>query len=159
MDLTVQSELEHVEQMAVTAARTGERHRDEAVGAAAAHASIALATLLHVGMLTRAEEADWRERLGTALGDPKRLALRGYTITVQGGPQRERTIEERARSAYSACQGLSLTQLAWAHHTAATESAIADALAADASDPERVRRACALGFADRGKEQVTQHEF
>ncbi|MEA2271930.1 MAG: hypothetical protein QOI98_638, partial [Solirubrobacteraceae bacterium] len=159
MEATVHGELEQVEQLALTASRACEQHREEAVRAAASHASVALATLLHVGLISQAEEGEWRERLGRALGDWKRLALRNFKITLHGNSPREPTDDERARSAYTACRDLSLSRLAWVHHTGATESAIAEALAVEASDPERVRRACELGFADRGNEQVASHEL
>lgn len=61
--------------------------------------------------------------------------------------------------AYTTCRDLSLAHLAWSHHTAASESSITEALAAGADDPERIRRACALGFADRGRDQVKPHEL
>jgi hypothetical protein len=159
MEATVQGELDLVEQLALTASRAGEQHREEAVRAATSHASVALTTMLHVGLVSRAEEGEWRERLGRALGDWKRLERRNFTITLHGNSPREPTDDERARSAYSACRGLSVSRLAWVHHTAATESVIAEALAVEASDPESVRRACELGFADRGNEPVTSHEL
>jgi hypothetical protein len=92
MEAMVRGELEQVEQLALSASRTGERHREEALRAAASHASVALTTLLHVGLITRSEEAEWRERLGGAT-------------------------------------------------------------------PERIRRACELGFADRGQEAVRPHDL
>src|SRR4051794_4195817 len=157
MEAIVRGELEQVEQLALSASRTGERRREEARQAAASHASVALTTLLHVGLITRSEEAEWRERLGGALGDPTRLQRRRFSVRIDGDGQP--TAEERARSAYLVCRDLTLGRLAWLHHTAATESAIADALAAEASDPDRTRRACELGFADRGKEAVRPHEL
>jgi hypothetical protein len=54
---------------------------------------------------------------------------------------------------------LSLSQLAWVHHTAAVESAIADTLAAEAGDAERIRRACELVFADRGKDDLPPRQL
>ncbi len=149
MQANVLAELEYVEQRAVGAAATGEQHRERALTAVASHAAAALSTLLHIGLITPEEDAAWRARLGRALGDENRLARTGYTITV-GGP-RTPTAEDQARSAYLACRDLALTHLAWVHHTAANEAAIAEAVAGDAHDPMRVRRACELGFADRGK--------
>jgi len=149
----VLAELQYVEQRALSAATTGEQHREQALAAVASHASAALATLLHIGLITPDEDTQWRTRLGRVLGDANRLARTTYTI--KSGHSREPTAEDQARSAYSVCRDLSLTHLAWTHHTAASESAIADALANDASDPARVRRACELGFADRGKAVVT----
>jgi hypothetical protein len=159
MEAIVQGELEQVEQLALTASRATEQHREEAVRAAASHASVTLATLLHVGLICSAEEVEWVERLVRALGDPKRLARRSFTISRAATSPHEPTADERATAAYSACRDLSLSRLAWAHHTTATESAISDALAAEGSDPERIRRACELGFADRGKDEVPSHHL
>jgi hypothetical protein len=158
MEAIVQGELEEVEQLALTASRAGKQHREEAVRTAASHASVVLATLLHVGLICRAEEIEWLERLGRALADPKRLARRTFTISW-AATSHESTADERATAAYSACRDLSLSRLAWVHHTTATESAITDALATEANDPERIRRACELGFADRGKEEVPSHHL
>jgi hypothetical protein len=74
-----------------------------------------------------------------------------FRITTGGEDAAGPTTEVQARHAYAVCRDLSLTQLAWSHHTAATEEAITEALAAAAHDPERVRRACRLGIGDRGK--------
>jgi hypothetical protein len=160
MEAIVQCELARVEQLALAAARADERHRQDAVVAAATHAAVALSTLLHVGAITGAEETAWRERIGHALGDGRRLARRGYRITIEDeGAGRERSDAEIAQAAYVTCRDLSLTDLAWAYHTAATESAVAEALAASAGDPARVRRACEHGFADRGKDEVPEREL
>ena len=157
MEAVVRHELEHIEEMALDAGRANEQHREDAINAAATYASVALSTLLHVGLIAGPEEAAWRERLGLALGDKERLARRAYKITVNGA--RELSETDRAHMAYTACRDLSRTRLAWVHHTAATESAIADALAADASDPERIRQACKYGFADRGQEVVESRDL
>lgn len=91
------------------------------------------------------------------VGDRIRLAR--FRITTAGDEATEMTTEDQARNAYAVCRDLSLSQLAWSHHTAATEEAITEALAAGAYDPERIRRACRLGFGDRGKPIVEAHNL
>jgi hypothetical protein len=161
MESIVEGELKHVEDVALSAERTGAEHREEALRAAATHASIALSTLLHVGSITREEEIRWRERLGDALGDRRRIARRAFdiTIAVAGSPPRTPTDEQRAQMAYTECRDLSLSHLAWVHHAAAIESSITEAIVSGAGDPDRLRRACRRGFADRGSEVVSPHRL
>src|SRR3954468_10518257 len=144
MEPIVRLELEQVERQALTASRASQQHREMAIRAAASHASIALRTLLHVGLISREEDAEWRERLGTALGDATTLQRGGFHIQVNGASERPATDDQRAAAAYTSCRDLDLALLAWVHHCAATEPAIIDALAAQAIDPERIRRACRL---------------
>jgi hypothetical protein len=158
MNATVRAELEHVEQMALGAASVREELREGALAASGSHAAAALATLVHLGLITPEEDREWRARLRPALGDRIRLA-RARITRYDDDAVAEPNAEDQARYAYAVCRDLSLSQLAWTHHTAATEEAIADALAADSPDPERVRHACAHGFTDRGKTVVPMRDL
>jgi hypothetical protein len=152
MNLVVRAELEQVEAMALSAAKVDKGYRDEALEHAGAHAAAALATLVHVGLITPEEDREWRERLRPALGD--RIRLTRFEIRREGEAANQADPEDQARQAYALCRDASLGQLAWSHHTAATEEAVTEALAAGTREPERIRRACRRGFADRGQMQV-----
>jgi hypothetical protein len=146
MEPGVEAELEQVERSALSAAEAEEERRDEALLVTGCRASAALSTLLHLGLITREEDRAWRERLAPVVGD--RVKVNRFHITTAG---HEPTAEGQARYAYAICRDLTLTQLAWSVHTAATEEAVTDALSGEAADPDRIRRACRRGFEDRGK--------
>lgn len=151
------AEMEQFEQMAMAAAEAPADLRDEALLLAAARASGALSTLVHLGLISPEEDREWRERLQPVVGD--QIRLRRFRITMAGDERKEPSPADQARHAYGVCRDLSLSHLAWTHHTAATEEAITETLAADTRDPERVRRACKLGFGDRGKSVVQAHDL
>lgn len=143
--------------MAQLAANVPETHREEALAHAGAHAAAALATLVHVGLITPEEDREWRERLRPALGN--RIRRSRFEIRTEGEEATEPDAEEQARRAYALCRDLKLGQLAWSYHTAATEHSITAALTAGTCDPDRVARACRRGFADRGKTHVTTDDL
>jgi hypothetical protein len=153
MEPRVEAELEQVERSALSAAGAPEERREEALLLVGSYASAALSTLLHLGLITREEDREWRERLAPVVGE--RIKVGRFRITASGPEPTERTAKDEATHAYAICRDLTLTQLAWSVHTAATEEVITEALAAEASDPDRIRRACRRGFADRGERIVS----
>ena len=152
MNDAVRAELDQYEQRLRQAAAYPGDIRAQALPVACTQAMAVLATLVHLGLLTRDEDAAWRRSLETVVGDG--LRLQTFRISAAGAPERDESDEDRARYAYGVCRGSSLTHLAWTLHTAADEQAVAEVLAERADDPARIRRACALGFEDNGRDSV-----
>jgi hypothetical protein len=156
MDDAVTAELEALEELCLAATRNRPAP-DDASTWLLAYACGALATLLHLGLITPEEDARWRERLQPAFGDDRRLTRwrigKGDASSSPPGPP---TADDEAARAYAMCRNLTLTQLAWTLHTAAEETAVTSALALGTADSDRVVRACRLGFDDR-VQQVTVH--
>jgi hypothetical protein len=132
------------------------QRRDEAVSAAIAYASAALSTLVHLALLTREEDRESRERMASSLGDA--ILRREHRIT-KVGESANRTAEQEAQFAYTICRDADLNQLAWSLYTAATVDGVITALTEGAEDPDRVQRACRIGFDDSGKPAVPIREL
>jgi hypothetical protein len=158
MEASVEAELERIETWGLQSAHNPQLPHD-ARRWVVAYASGALGTLLHLGLITRNEDAEWRERLRRPLGD--RLRVSRFRIVKEdgSGAPAPPTLEEEAQHAYSVCPDLSLTDLAWSLHASATEDSVVEALMADAIDPQHFRRACRFGFADRGKSVVEPRDL
>lgn len=90
-----------------------------------------------------------------AIGEPARLKVQRDSSTSAAAM----TEAQHAFSVYLQCRDMSLGQLAWLLHSAATQTAIADAFAVQTHDPDRIRRASELGFADRGKASVSPRDL
>lgn len=155
MDDAVAAELEALEELCL-----GTRNRppsDDARTWAVAYACGALATLVHLGLITPEEDARWRERLQPAFGDDARFTRwRISKADASSSAPASPAADDEAARAYAMCRNLTLTQLAWTFHTSADEAAVTSALASGTADSERVIRACRLGFDDRA-EQGTVH--
>jgi len=84
MDETVTAELEALEELCRAATRNRPAP-DDAHTWLLAYACGALATLLHLGLITPDEDARWRGRLQPAFGDD--LRLQGYAEGAPSGPR------------------------------------------------------------------------
>jgi len=146
----VRAELQQIEEHIKVGRRAIDAGADLVPQAVERFALGALAVLLHLGCIDRTEEAEWRTRFRERLGEG--FERRSFRISAVGKPERALTAHDEAVRAYHACQAQSITHLAWVHHTAAARAAIADALAENTIDPDRVRRAAKAGFADHGKD-------
>jgi hypothetical protein len=157
MDAAVTAELEALEKLGLEAVRNS-RVPADVRARLVANVAGALATLLHLGLITPEEDAEWRERLQPVFGE----GLRVTRWRIAKDPAAEAAPpapEAEATHAYAMCRNLTLTELAWSLHTGANEEAVTAALTADAIDAERIARACRRGFDDRRLSVTSQPDL
>jgi hypothetical protein len=159
VDAAVRDELDYLLAYAESAARASPPHA-EALSGVRHSISGAIQTLISLGLLSRSEADEVRARLRESLGADFGRHRR-FSIVKEGDEHATPDADARARSAYTMClMAPSLTALARLYDTAATETAIAAAIAEeDPEQRERIERACRLGFEDRGREHPTTPEL